>query len=97
MSPCVFLQFFLPFFRLDTLSNLTFALYLEPEDYAMAMEAVKSLTETLHIIFNEFMNKTKSVQKRSLLVSTFYIIKVQFFFGKLTNFMFRKLEVNFQN
>ena len=56
------------YFRLDTWSNLSLAMYLDPQDYQLLMETVHEVKGVLHDIFNGFINE-KAIQKRSLTVS----------------------------
>ena len=58
-------------FRLDTWSNLSLAMYLDPQDYQILMETVHEVKGVLHDIFNGFIDE-KTIRKRSLVVSLIY-------------------------
>ena len=82
------------YFRLDTWSNLSLAMYLDPQDYQLLMETVHEVKGVLHDIFNGFINE-KAIQKRSLSVSfiTLFLVGIsktpQKFFSDHWNWMVR--------
>ena len=62
------------YFSLDTWSDLSLALMMEPQDYALVLETVSEVTGILHEIFEGFMNQGNMTNhvlvKRSLQVFT---------------------------
>ena len=74
------------YFRLDTWSNLSLAMYLDPQDYQQLMGTVHEVKGVLHDIFNGFINE-KAIQKRSLTVSLLPFF--QFFISKTPQIFFQ--------